>query len=213
MRIKEFEYQHDGNTYPVVVTRKRMKSIRYRYKEGTFYISAPWYALKSDLRRGLDKFFDKLIKSDKKALARGEDYIYLLGERISLDESNQLSIPDGTIIAYKDEMDMDKKLKKWFLKLIKERVNYYQSLMNVESYSVHVKKMSTRFGSNSKHTKSLNFALILMHYSIDIIDSVVVHELAHIVVYDHSKAFYDVVYKYCPNYDECHLKLRKGIFQ
>ena len=42
---------------------------------------------------------------------------------------------------------------------------------------------------------------------------VCVHELAHILVYDHSKEFYDVVYKYYPNYKECHTKLRKGEFK
>ena len=213
MRVKEFVYEHNGITYPVIVTKKRMKNITYRFKDGTFYISIPWYAFKNDYMKGLDKYADRLINSAKKSLARGENYIYLLGEKVELNDSHQLVIPDGNIIVYKDETDMDKKLKKWFLKLVQERVNYYQSLMGVEPYRVHVQKMTSRFGSNSKHTKSLNFSLVLMHYSIDIIDSVVVHELAHILVYNHSKQFYDVVYRYCPNYDECHHKLRKEIFQ
>ena len=213
MRVKELTYQYNGKTYPVIITKKRMKNITYRYKEGTFYISVPWFYLKNEVINGLDKYAERLIKSEKKSLARGDNYIYLLGERIELNDTHQLVIPDGTIIVYKDEVDLDKKLKKWFLNLIKMRVAYYTNMMKVESYKVRVQKMSSRFGSNSKHTKSLNFSLILMHYSIDIIDSVVVHELAHILVYNHSKEFYDVVYKYCPNYDVCHLKLRKGIFQ
>ena len=213
MRVKEFIYQYNGKTYPVIITKKRMKNITYRYKEGVFYISMPWYCLKNDVIKGLDKYAERLIKSEKKSLARGDNYIYLLGERIELNDSHQLVIPDGTIVVYIDEIDLDKKLKKWFLNLIKMRVAYYTNMMKVESYKVRVQKMSSRFGSNSKHTKSLNFSLILMHYSIDIIDSVVVHELAHILVYNHSKEFYDVVYKYCPNYDLYHLKLRKGIFQ
>ncbi|MCR5506211.1 MAG: M48 family metallopeptidase [Bacilli bacterium] len=213
MRVKEFEYEHNGIYYPVVVTRKRMKNITYRYRDGKFYISAPWYSLKSDFIRGLDKFADRLLIVSVKPAPRGENYIYLLGEKLSLDDSHMIAIKEGTTIVYNDEIDMDKKLKKWFLSFISERVNYYQKLMNVEPYKVHVKNMSSRYGSNSKHTKSLNFALILMHYSIDIIDSVVVHELAHTLVYNHSKAFYNVVYKYFPNYNECHSKLRKGIFQ
>ena len=213
MRVKELIYQYNGKAYPVIITKKRMKNITYRYKEGVFYISMPWYGLKNDVIKGLDKYAERLIKSEKKSLARGDNYIYLLGERVELNDAHQLVIPDGTIIVYKDEVDLDKKLKKWFLNLIKMRVVCYTNMMKVESYKVRVQKMSSRFGSNSKHTKSLNFSLILMHYSIDIIDSVVVHELAHILVYNHSKEFYDVVYKYCPNYDVCHLKLRKGIFQ
>ena len=79
-------------------------------------------------------------------------------------------------------------------------------------YKVRVQKMRSRFGSNSKHTKTLNFSTILLHYSLAIIDSVVVHELAHCFVYNHSKDFYNVVYKYCPNYKLVQAKLKKGIF-
>ena len=84
--------------------------------------------------------------------------------------------------------------------------------MTLPLYKVTLKDMRTRFGSNSKHTKTLHFAYVLIHYSFDIIDSVIVHELAHILVYDHSKKFYDVVYKYCPDYDIYRKKLIKGEF-
>jgi predicted metal-dependent hydrolase len=34
------------------------------------------------------------------------------------------------------------------------------------------------------------------------IDSVVVHELSHMIHSDHSSEFYKTVRKYCPDYDE-----------
>ena len=104
-------------------------------------------------------------------------------------------------------------MKKYFKDLVTKRVEYYSSVMNLPLYKVSVKNMKTRFGSNSKHTQRLHFALVLMHYSIEIIDSVVVHELAHILVYDHSKKFYDVVYKYCHDYDIYRKKLIKGEYK
>ena len=47
----------------------------------------------------------------------------------------------------------------------------------------------------------------------EIIDSVIIHELAHHFVYDHSDNFYKVVYKYCPNYDILRKKLIKAEFE
>ena len=103
-------------------------------------------------------------------------------------------------------------MKKLYLPLVEQRVRYYEHLMRLEPHKVRVRKMSSRYGSNSKHTYTVTFALKLYSYSIDILDAIVIHELSHSVVFNHSKAFYDVVYKYCPNYDNLHRKLRKGEF-
>ena len=89
----------------------------------------------------------------------------------------------------------------------------YENKMNLPSYRISVRNMTTRYGSNSLRSKHITFALVLVHYSTEIIDSVIVHELAHIKEFNHSQKFYDVVYKYYPNYDECHAKLRKGIYK
>ena len=97
--------------------------------------------------------------------------------------------------------------------IVTKRVRYYEKVMNLPSYRVTIRKMTSRYGSNSKQSKHLTFAFQLIHYSTPILDSVIVHELAHIKVYNHSKAFYDVVYKYCPDYDALHNKLRKGEFK
>ena len=105
-----------------------------------------------------------------------------------------------------------KKIKPIFLDVLTKRVRYYEKLMGVSSYQVSVRNMKTRFGSNSKRTKRLNFALLLVHYSTPIIDSVIVHELAHIVEFNHSKKFYDVIYKYCPDYNRYRKLLLKGIY-
>ena len=215
MRSKEFTYEYKGAIHPVIVTYKRMKTIRYRYKEGVFYISSPYFGVSiRDFHKGLDKFAEVLIKNEtSKSKPIGDDYIYILGNRYELSFPGKLVVEDQFDIVFENNEQLEKKLKKWFKSFIISRVRYYENMMNLAPYKVRVQKMSSRFGSNSKRTKSLNFATVLMHYNVDIIDSVVVHELAHEVVYNHSKQFYDVVYKYCPNYDMYHTKLRKGEFQ
>ena len=214
MLEKEFTYIHKEKEYLVKVKRKRMKSIRYTFKDGVFHVSAPYFfASKKDILNGLDKFAEKLIEGDKRGKASGDNYLYLLGEKKEIGESGELLINNECILIYKDKDDLEKKLRKWFLNLLIERTRYYENLMNIEKpYKVRVKKMSSRYGSNSLSTHALSFSTILMHYSLDVIDSVVVHELAHHFVRNHSNNFYKVVYQYCPNYNNLHRRLRKGLF-
>ena len=137
----------------------------------------------------------------------------LLGYRIQISESGEINFSDGSKITYKNREMLEKKLKKYFLGLCERRVAHYTKIMDVPLYATRVRKMETRYGSNSLTSRTVCFSTKLMHYSLEIIDSVVIHELAHIRVFNHSKKFYDLVYKYCPNYDELHTKLRKGIFR
>ena len=81
------------------------------------------------------------------------------------------------------------------------------------SYRVRVRQMKTRWGVNNQRTLSLTFALCLVHYSKEIIESVVIHELAHDKVRNHSKNFYKIVLAYYPDYYFYHKKLTKGQYK
>ena len=47
-----------------------------------------------------------------------------------------------------------------------------------------------------------------MKYDFDVIDYVLIHELCHTKVKNHSKNFWKEVEKYCPNYKELRKKLK-----
>lgn len=82
-----------------------------------------------------------------------------------------------------------------------ERVAYYAPLMGVKPTGVKITAAKTRYGSCSPKN-SLCFSLYLMEKSPRAIDYVVVHELAHILRRDHSRAFYREVEKILPDYRE-----------
>lgn len=214
MSEKEFTYIHKNKEYRLIVTRKRMKSVRYTYKDGVFRVSAPHlFVTQKQIEEGLNKYADKLIALDVRTKASDDNYIYILGKEVPLKESGEIKFNDETSIKYKNRQDLDKKLMKWFLILIEKRHRYYENIMGIKKpYKVCLRKMRTRYGSNAYQTHSITYSSILMHYSLDVIDSVIVHELAHDSVRDHSEKFYNVVYKYCPDYKALHKRLRKGEF-
>lgn len=84
---------------------------------------------------------------------------------------------------------------------IPSRVDYFSELMQLEPTGIKITKAKKRFGSCSGRN-SLCFSCYLMLYPKSAIDYVVVHELAHIKHHNHSKAFYNLIEQYLPDYKE-----------
>lgn len=211
--LKTFVYEHKGKQYDVNITRKRIKNITFRFKNGAFYVSCPYLVSKVQILKGLDKYADKLIGIDRGMKGKDKNEIYIFGTKVTLSSNNVINFSDGSTINYKDEKDLENKLKKLLLKVIEPRVRYYEIVMGIKNpYKVRVKKMTSRYGSNSSRTRSLAFSLTLVHYSSYIVDAVIVHELAHDFQRNHSKRFYDVVEKFYPQYKIYIKKLKKGQF-
>ena len=79
---------------------------------------------------------------------------------------------------------------------------------NIKSPILKIRTMKTRWGvyNRKNHTITLNSKLI--EFDIEKIDYVIVHELSHIIHFDHSKEFWNLVSKYCPNYKAIRKEMR-----
>ena len=85
------------------------------------------------------------------------------------------------------------------LKVIPERVKYYAPLLGVRYGRITIRNQRSRWGSCSGR-KNLNFNCLLMLTLPEVIDSVVVHELAHLKEMNHSERFYAEVLRVFPDY-------------
>ena len=211
--VNELIYYVDDKPYQVEIIYKRMKNIYFRFNGEKFKVTCPRNTKITTIKSGLDKYAKKIISRNVKFNAESDEYIYLFGNKIDLSYPGEINFSDGSVLSYKDNIDLHKKLKKWFLNVLKRRTEYYAKLMHAPSYFVKLRKMKSRYGSNNRNTKTITYSLTLIHYSIEIIDSVVVHELTHCFVYDHSDNFYRLLYKYCPNYDTLRKKLIHAEFK
>ncbi len=81
------------------------------------------------------------------------------------------------------------------------KVACFSALMDVKVKSVKITSAKKRLGSCSSEN-GLCFSYRVMMYPEDIIDYVVIHELAHIKEHNHSKNFYEIVKRYCPDYKD-----------
>ena len=79
------------------------------------------------------------------------------------------------------------------------KVEYYARIMGVSYGRISIREQKTRWGScSSKGNLNFNWRLILAPE--EVLDYVVVHELAHRRGMNHSKAFYSLVESGLPDY-------------
>lgn len=84
---------------------------------------------------------------------------------------------------------------------------YYAKIMGVEYTDVGITGAKTRYGSCSKKG-SINYSRRVMLQQRETWDYIVVHELCHLIHFNHSKEFWQTVEKYLPDYKNRKAKLK-----
>ena len=97
--------------------------------------------------------------------------------------------------------------------IIAERARYYAPMIGVTYNRITIRCQRTRWGSCSSKG-NLNFNCLLALFPLEIIDSVVVHELCHRKHMNHSPKFYAEIEKVFPEYKRCNkwLKDNGGLY-
>lgn len=201
MKKKILYFLYNEKEYKINVTQRPFQRGYYaRFRDGEFYVSTNSFMSEKEIVSLTNKFAPRLLVDEIKAFSLDEHWCFLFGEKVTINTENNA--------------ELEKALKKELLFYLNIRVREFENLMNISKpYKIGVRKTKTRYGSNSLKTHSLSFQLGLVHFSKEIIDSVIVHELAHDKHHNHQKGFYNEVYKYCPNYWDLKKKLRKRIFK
>ena len=94
------------------------------------------------------------------------------------------------------------------MEVIPERVKHYAPLVGVTYGRITIRNQKTKWGSCSSKG-NLNFNCLLMLMPMEVIDSIVVHELCHRKYMNHSKDFYEEIYRVYPEYDRWNRWLKK----
>ena len=101
------------------------------------------------------------------------------------------------------------------MRVLKEEAKIYlpkrtfslASQKQIQFQKVSIRNTKTRWGSCS-HKNNISLSLHLMKLPYELIDYVILHELAHILVKNHSKEFWETLEKICPNSKELDKKLK-----
>ncbi len=136
----------------------------------------------------------------------GERFLYL-GESYPLeivkDQKMKLVLEDGFKLAESVQANAEMVFQGWYRqqarRVIDARVAFFAERHQFNYKKIRISSARTRWGScSSKGTLSFSWRLILTPP--DVIDYVVVHELAHTVHHNHSKRFWKLVENLLPDY-------------
>ena len=103
--------------------------------------------------------------------------------------------------------NIDSFYKKEILKYLPDLVQEYSIKMNLIPTSISYRKNKRTWGS-CNYKNGLNFNILLMKFPIELMEYVIIHELAHIQHKNHSKKFWDLVEFYCPDYKKREKKFK-----
>ena len=143
------------------------------------------YDAKELIERKIAWIENSILKLEEKNIS--EDEFLYLGIRKKIED-------------YKIK-NIDTFYKKEILKYIPILVEKYALKMNLFPTTISYRKNKRTWGS-CNYKNGLNFNILLMKFPIELMEYVVIHELAHIEHKNHSKKFWDLVQKYCPDYKQ-----------
>lgn len=148
--------------------------------------------------------------ADKQSFALNYgDYILFRGEPVKVAKSRDgingffegsIFLPDK-LAPEELRLAALKAYKKAAKIVFSERVEFYSRLVGASPASVKINSAKTRWGSCSGKN-SINFSWRLIMAPDDVIDYVVVHELAHTIHHNHSPSFWQLVKSVMPDYAE-----------
>lgn len=126
---------------------------------------------------------------------RGVVYFYYKGD--ILEKNNQKALKEAYLKALRVEAK----------NYLPQRLAFLARKHGFSYQKVSLKNQKTRFGSCSYYN-NINLNINLMRYDFDIIDYVLIHELVHTKIKNHSAAFWSEVEKYCPEYKNLRRQLK-----
>ena len=208
------KYIIDNNEYEVVIIKKNNKNTYIRVKEDLkIYVTTSRFVTKTYIKMLLDNNIDsikKMIEQQSKQIKKKE-YFYFLGEKyeVFIDNVDGIKFLDDAIFV-----ESEKYLNKWLNKKIKElfqeRLDYNYNRYNekIPYPKLKIRTMKTRWGVCNIRDNSVTLNTKLIEYDIEKLDYVIIHELSHFIHFNHSKAFWNQVQKYTPNYKQIRKELK-----
>ena len=206
------------------VRRLKTKRITLKFNNGILQIIVPKYYNNENILLFIDKHLEWIKENYQKVQKKQRQYIddedfLLLGKNYKtkyyINKHEQVIKTTDTLIIYSSTKERSKIVLENYIKetsdlVLNEMLTYcFNKMKNVlNKYpKLIIKQYKSRWGACCPSKNELMLNKTLIHLSVDLIEFVICHELAHYVHLNHSKEFHEFLRKFVPNEN----KLRKEI--
>ena len=206
-------------TYTLVI--KQVKNINMRISpKGEIVVSANPFVPLDKIDEFVSRKVSWIVEHQKKVVEKAQrcllsdKEIMLFGKQLKIKKSagryNYVSYDDKYLyVQLKQDADVEKVITQFLNKLCKDVFMDVATLTcnSLKDYQipfpeVKIRTMKSRWGSCTPARNTITLNKKLIHYPLEFIEYVVLHEFVHFIQPNHSKAFYNIIENYMPDYKQ-----------
>lgn len=218
-----------GIKFEVEITKKKIRNIYLRLQDNKIEASCPYYVPKYEVYKFIESKRDWIYKvyqfnnnrPKNLYLYNGGDTFYVFGKPYKLVRNigrKKVVISEDTIFfTYKDDsLDSIKALYKYFdtelLNKAKIYLDKYRPLLLDYGYNeepiLNARLMSSKWGVCYTRNNKINISSYLIHYPYECLEYIMIHELTHFIIPNHSIRFYEIIANNMPDYKRANSLLK-----
>lgn len=217
--------------YGVALHRGGVRRVNMRVRpDGTLRLSAPLRVGMRDLERMVAErtdWIDERLREMRDRSLR-EQARWQSGSRIALlgatyvlsvqvaprrcarvdGEALRVGLPEGDPHAADIRTAIDALARRMLARRLEELFGQYERTMGVRHARTRIRRMTSRWGSCNVRTGDITINLELAYREPPCLESVIVHELCHLLEPSHDQNFYRLMSRYYPRWVEARALLR-----
>ena len=211
--------------YTLIRAKRKTMVIQVK-PDGTVVVRAPMKLAKREIDRFVQQkeewitaHREELLrqKQNKEQFFLSDGNLPLLGELLPIEytQEKKAFYHEGTFFLREgSEQELGAQAVEIYRTIAREelikRVAFYAPKLGVQPAGIRINGAKGRWGSCSGKNR-LNFSWRLMLVPEHCVNYVVVHELCHILHHDHSRAFWQEVERFFPDWRECREQLAEAV--
>ena len=187
-----------------IIRKKNVKRLILKIEGNQILVSAPIKSSKKEI--------DIFVKKNEEWILNHLQSQWVLKEKDILTIQNKIYHLHKSDKNERIHQDLYISSQKGLYKIIYEmaqpilinKFNLITKSLSIDSVHLNIKIYKSQWGNCYYKKRLIHLNAYLICFPDEFIDSVIIHELAHLYYHNHSKDFYDLVFKWDPDYKNHH---------